>query len=173
MDTSNKPKNQKPNGLHDLGQIDNWGPLKELHNINHRSYYSGSATYSQGARIACEYDQLWNAELTVQKFHEEIGLAVTAVIRDYYIDGPSGPALLVIVGTTGEGWRKGFYLAMVESPNDEPMFLIDDGETFAHIETICRMTNSRQWQYPWPKNRHMPAGVEYAEEAALNLLASH
>lgn len=144
-----------------------------LSNINHRSHYASSASYTQGASISCEFDKLWEAEKTVQKFHSDIGLAVTAVIRDYYIDGPTGPALLVIVGTTGEGWRKGFYLAMVESPDVEPMFLLDDGESFAEIETICQLTDKRQWQYPWPTKRHMPAGVSYAEKAALNLLASH
>ena len=146
---------------------------QHMWNINHRSHYASSASYSQGRSITCEFDQLWKAEDTVKKFHGNIGLAVTAVIRDYYIDGPSGPALLVIVGTTGEGWRKGLYLALVESPEIEPMFLLDDGESFGHIETISNDPTARQWQYPWPSNRHMPAAVSYAEEAALNLLASH
>lgn len=138
--------------------------------IHARRLYEKSATYSNHKKFSVALDALWAAERTVTKYHKEIGIDCAAVIRDYYANGPKGPALLVLVACNGSGWRRGIYLCMVEDENTEPMFFLDDGISFAHIETFTE-GESRQWQFPWKREHHMPLAVSYAEEAALNLLS--
>lgn len=138
--------------------------------IHSRRLYNKSATYSTQQQISVDFDSLWAAENTVVKFHKAIGIDCAAVIRDYYTNGPKGPALLVLVACNGSGWRRGIYLCMVEDENTEPMFFLDNGDSFAHIEVFTEGT-TKQWQFPWRKEHHMPLAISYAEEAALNLLS--
>lgn len=142
--------------------------LMSIHKTQVENRYVQLATSCEP--LSVEYDQLWEAENTVKKFHRDIGLSCCAVMRDFYTNGPSGPALLVLVATDGSAWQRGVYLCLVENADKEPMFFLDDGENFAYREAISGLPDLKQWRFPWPHTKHMPAIVQSAELAAINLL---
>lgn len=109
------------------------------------------------------------AEEHVRNICRPIGLR-TYTALDQIIAGPFSPSVPVLIVTDGSTWTKGAYLAIASSANDEIYFLLDDGESFAHINAISEHRHLRQWKFPDPGNDHLPGFTQTAENAANRIL---